>query len=194
MFAGYTKPADIIYKGYGIVCHQLAFRSFFIGGEQYVYPRAAAGIESLRSLQEATGLSEDNRSESIYIAHEYIGNHIVGYKIALCQRDLAIYLSMLLFGIIFGITGRKMPPLNWILWVMLGLAPIGLDGLSQLLSQPPFNFFPYRESTPFLRVLTGSLFGFMTAWFGYPLVEITMLESKEIMTKKYARLHDSIQK
>ncbi len=29
MKAGYTAPAGLIYRGYGMVCHQLAFRSFF---------------------------------------------------------------------------------------------------------------------------------------------------------------------
>ena len=58
----------------------------------------------------------------------------------------------------------------------------------QLLSQPPLGLFPYRESTPFLRVLTGFLFGFSTAWFGYPLVEQTMAETRQIMADKWGRL------
>ena len=66
--------------------------------------------------------------------------------------------------------------------------PIGLDGLSQLFSQPPFNFWAFRESTPYVRVLTGALFGFATAWFGYPLVEETMAETRQIMAAKWARI------
>jgi peptidoglycan/LPS O-acetylase OafA/YrhL len=49
------------------------------------------------------------------------------------------------------------------------------------------NFIPYRESTPFWRLLTGFLFGYTTAWFGYPLVEETMAETRKIMSKKLAR-------
>ncbi len=49
------------------------------------------------------------------------------------------------------------------LWILIGLGPIGLDGFSQLFSQMDWSWlatiFPYRESTPFLRVLTGALFG-----------------------------------
>ena len=54
--------------------------------------------------------------------------------------------------------------------------------------QPPLGLLPYRESTPYLRVLTGGLFGFLTAWFGYPVVEETMAATREIMTAKWRRL------
>jgi len=69
-----------------------------------------------------------------------------------------------------------------------------LDGFTQLLSQPPLSLFPYRESTPFLRVLTGFLFGFSTAWFGYPLVEQTMAETRQIMSDKCQRLQKRLTK
>ena len=73
------------------------------------------------------------------------------------------------------------------------MLPIAMDGLSQLLSQPPLNgFIPpellsYRESTPFLRSLTGFLFGFTTAWFGYPLVEETMADTRRYIQEKKLR-------
>jgi len=91
----------------------------------------------------------------------------------------------LLFGVGFAVTGRKIKPVHWIIWILIGLVPIGLDGLSQLASQPPMNFLPYRESTPLLRSVTGFLFGFMTAWFGYPYVEETMSENRKILDEKY---------
>jgi uncharacterized membrane protein len=81
-----------------------------------------------------------------------------------------------------------LPPLSWILWMLIGLVPIGIDGVSQLLSQPPFNFFPYRESTPYLRILTGFLFGFTTAWFGYPLLEESMADTRKILAIKRLRV------
>jgi hypothetical protein len=74
------------------------------------------------------------------------------------------------------------------LWLLLGILPIALDGMSQLLSQPPMDFLPFRESTPLLRTLTGFLFGFTTAWFGYPLVEETMAESRQMMSRKLQRI------
>jgi len=90
--------------------------------------------------------------------------------------------------LIFAITGRRIPILPWYLWVIIGLIPIGLDGTGQLISQPPFNFIPFRESTPNMRILTGFLFGFTTAWFGYPMVEQTMRETRQIIATKFLRV------
>jgi uncharacterized membrane protein len=101
---------------------------------------------------------------------------------------MAIYFGILLFGVIYSLTGRRIPPLPWYLWLLLGVVPVGLDGLSQLLSQPPMDFLPFRESTPFLRTLTGFLFGFSTAWFGYPMVEETMAQSRRMMARKLERV------
>jgi hypothetical protein len=57
-----------------------------------------------------------------------------------------------------------------------------------MFSQPPINLLAFRESTPILRVITGGLFGFFTAWFGYPMVEETMTETRRIMSVKRQRL------
>ena len=92
------------------------------------------------------------------------------------------------FGIIFALSGRRLPALPWYLWIAIGVAPIGLDGFSQLLSQPPFELWAYRESTPLLRTLTGALFGLATAWFGIPLVEETMEDTRKTLMVKIKRL------
>jgi uncharacterized membrane protein len=134
-------------------------------------------------------LEEASTAQALLASSKFVGNEVVGYKIALCERDMAIYGSIFLFGIIFGLTGRRIKALPWYIWVLVGLVPIGLDGLSQLLSQPPFSFWAFRESTPFFRVVTGFLFGFTTAWFGYPLVEQAMADSRQLMAAKYRRTH-----
>jgi uncharacterized membrane protein len=188
MAAGIEAPARLIYRGYGFACHQLGYRSFFLFGEQAVYPRQAAGTEGLRTFQEATGIPEGNSIEEISAARQFVGTPQLGYKLALCERDIAIYGSILLFGVLFALAGGRIPGLHWAFWILLGILPIGLDGFSQLLSQPPLSLFPYRESTPFLRALTGALFGFTTAWFGYPMVEITMRDSRQIMQDKLSRI------
>lgn len=188
MKAGIEAPARLIYRGYGLVCHQLAFRSFFIFGEQAVYPRQSAAAADVETYAQATGLSEASTAEDLFMARTFVGSDEVGYKIALCQRDLAIYFGIFVFGLLFALTHWRMPGLPWYLWLLLGILPIALDGLSQLLSQPPMDFLPFRESTPFLRVLTGFLFGFTTAWFGYPLVEETMAESRRILSRKKERI------
>ena len=188
MRAGKVTQAKIIYKTYGVVCHQLAFRSFFLFGKQLVYPRSMAGVDHLLTYHEVTGFSEDSNPDNLYIASHFLGNALVGYKVALCERDIAIYFAILWFGLIYPLMGRRIPPLHWLIWVVVGLVPIGVDGLSQLISQPPFNFLPFRESTPILRVITGGLFGFTTAWFGYPLVELTMQDTRRILAAKLIRV------
>jgi uncharacterized membrane protein len=192
MKSGVTGPAGAIYRVYSMACHQLAYRSFFLFGEQPFYPRAAADVSGLLTFNQATGLSENDTTDALFAARRFIGNDLVGYKIALCERDLAIYAAILLFGLIYAASGRRLPALPWYLWILLGLVPIGVDGVSQLLSQPPFNFLVYRESTPYMRVLTGALFGFMTAWFGYPMVEVTMAETRQIMAQKKLKVSNAL--
>jgi uncharacterized membrane protein len=188
MRAGYDLPAKMIYRGYGLLCHQLSYRSFFLFGEQPVYPRAAAGIDDLMTYGEATGLSEGNQPVEVFAARDYVGDELVGYKVALCQRDIALWGGLLLFGLLFGITNKRIPGLPWYLWILIGLVPIGVDGLSQIISQPPLGWLPYRESTPLLRVITGFLFGFSTAWFAYPLVEEAMSDTRELMDSRSSKV------
>jgi uncharacterized membrane protein len=185
MKIGVEKPASWIYRAYGLVCHQLAFRSWFLYGDQSAYSREAAGVDELMTFSEVTGLDETD----LWGARTYVGNEMVGYKIALCQRDLAIYGGILIFGLIFSLARDKIRSIPWFIWIIIGILPIGIDGVSQLISQPPMSLLPYRESTPFLRSITGFLFGFMTAWFGYPLVEESMKDTQEYLQEKLKRVN-----
>ncbi|PJF38116.1 MAG: hypothetical protein CUN55_18645, partial [Phototrophicales bacterium] len=45
MKLGLEGPARVIYTIYSPFCHQFAFRSFFLYGEQPVYPRANTGMD-----------------------------------------------------------------------------------------------------------------------------------------------------
>jgi len=186
MKAGYTKAAQPIYSIYGVSCHRLAFRSWFLFGDQPVYPRAAANVEGYQTYGEASGLSE----EDLWAARDFQGNDEMGYKVPFCQRDIAIYAAMFLFGVLFTLSGRRIKPLPFLVWMIVGLGPIGLDGFSQLLSQlgGVFDFIPYRESTPLLRTLTGALFGFTTGWFGFPVIDETMADTRKYLADKRARV------
>ena len=194
MKVGATVPARVVYTIYSPLCHQFGFRSFFLFGEQTYYPLNEAEIDSVLDFETATGIYHlhDPNARSRLEARRYIGNETVGYKVALCERDVAIYASIFFFGLFFSLTGRRLPQLHWMLWVLLGLGPVGLDGFSQLFSQFDWqvmvNFLPYRESTPLLRVLTGSMFGLFTAWFAYPNIEESMQESRQFFIKKFAQV------
>lgn len=188
MKSGATAPAQVIYTVYSPLCHQLGFRSFFLFGEQPYYPRAIAGVDGVMTFGEATGIDESNNG--LLEARRFVGSEQLGYKIALCQRDVAIYGAIILFGFVFALTGRRIKPLHWAGWLFIAIAPMGLDGFSQLFSQLGFSFIndllPFRESTPTLRVITGFLFGFGTAWFGLPYVEDSMRETRDSLVRKFA--------
>jgi len=194
MNAGLKAPANVIYTIYKPLCHQFGFRSFFLFGEQAYYPLAEAGVPGVKTFEQATGITDIHNPTNFsrYEARQYIGNNQVGYKMALCERDMAIYSSIFLFGVLYAASGRKLKPLHWILWILIGIAPIGLDGFSQLFSQMEWSWLssilPYRESTPFLRVFTGALFGLATAWFAYPYMEESMAESRQFFVKKFAAI------
>jgi uncharacterized membrane protein len=177
---GNTLTSNIIYTVYGRLCHQLAYRSWFLFGEQPAYPREIANIQGWDTYEEATGLNPQDLTAAV----NFRGNEILGYKVAFCQRDIAIYGAILLFGIIFSFSKRKIPPLPVAAWFVLGLVPVGLDGVSQIISQLPWEILPVRESTPLLRTITGALFGFSTAWFGYPIVEQSMSETRKVLAVK----------
>ena len=124
MKMGAKTPANIIYLAYSPLCHQLGFRSFYFFGEQPYYPRSAAGITGVIPFGQATGLNEND----LLGARRFVGNEKLGYKMALCERDIAIYGGIILFGLLFGLFRRKIPPLNWMLWFLFAIGPIGQIG------------------------------------------------------------------
>jgi uncharacterized membrane protein len=148
MDAGWTAPAKVIYFVYRPLCHQLPERSFFLGGQQHVYSAEELGDAGV----EIHPLSRD------------LGNETVGWKVGFCQRDVAIYGSILLAGLVYGLVRRR-----WVGWKMpfryylLFLVPMGIDGLLQL--------FGVRESNWILRTITGAIFGIGSVLFAYPYLD-----------------------
>ena len=151
--AGLTTPASLIYTVYSATCHQLPERSYFLFGEQPFY--------SLSSL-ESSGLSEE---QGLFERRAFRGNEITGYKIAVCQRDVAIYGSVVGAGLLFGILRGRVRTIGLKFYLVL-LIPIALDGLTQL--------FGLRESNWWLRTVTGALFGGASVWLAYPYIEAAM--------------------
>ncbi len=180
MQVGWEKAAFGIYNINKVLCHQLAFRSFFLFGEQIVYPRALAKVNVPVTYEDLMG----HTTIDIMEARNYVGDPTHGYKVALCQRDIAMYGSFLFFGVIFAIKNGKVRPIKWWLWILLGLIPIALDGGSQLLGLG-FNvtWFPERESTPALRTITGTLFGILTAWYLFPLLAEAIHDKRKDLIK-----------
>jgi uncharacterized membrane protein len=203
MSAGATGPARLIYLVYSPMCHQMASRSFFLFGDQYAYPRDIAGtdlvpIEAyMADIPEFAGVSAAAEEWVSFLlpARRFVGNEQMGYKTALCERDMAIYGFVLIGGLVYGLVRRrrKVKPLPVWAFIVFGLGPIALDGFSQLFSQYGialdalsfFNtIFPLRESSPFLRTLTGAMFGFSLVWLTYPHIEASMQGTESSMREK----------
>lgn len=85
-----------------------------------------------------------------------------GYQMAFCQRNTAIYGSILLAGLVYAWRRGRIRPLSLGLYLLLCL-PMAIDGGTQLLG--------LRESTWLLRTITGSLFGTASVWLLYPTVD-----------------------
>ncbi len=161
MDAGLTTPAKIIYIVYRPLCHQLPERSYFLGGHEHIYSAeelADAGVE-------IGPFSRD------------IGNETVGWKTAFCQRDIAIYGSIFLAGLGYGLIRRRWR--EWKLpfrYYLLFLVPMGIDGLLQLVG--------LHDSNWILRTLTGAIFGVGSVLFAYPYLDEGMRDVRNSITKK----------
>lgn len=203
MKLGFTGPARVIYTVYSPLCHQMATRSFFLYGDQYAYPRAIAGTDLvpfevyMGNIAEFAGVptAPEDWVSFIMPARRFLGNEQMGYKTALCERDMAIYGFVLIGGLVYGLVRkrRKVKPLPIWAFLVFGLGPIALDGFSQLFSQygvalAPLagltQIFPLRESSPFLRSLTGALFGFTLVWMTYPHIESSMKKTEMDLKEK----------
>jgi len=156
MAGGAPRIGQVLYTVYRPACHQLPERSFFLFG-----PRALYSLEELHSaglVAEGDGPVERQR---------FLGTPGIGFKAALCQRDLAMYGSMVLAGLAYGLwrllfPKRPLHPLK--LWIFgLLLLPMAVDGGTQLLM--------LRESNWVLRIVTGTLTGVACVWLLYPYLD-----------------------
>ncbi len=165
MNAGATAPANLIYTVYRPACHQLPERSYFLFGERIVYT-----LEDLDAAGVLPGLD-------ILSRRHYAGDGLHGWKVAICERDVAIYGALLLAGLAFTWLRSRIPKLSFKGYILL-LLPIAIDGLSQLVG--------LRTSNWWLRTLTGGLFGLATVWLAYPYVEEAMQDVRRGIERKLA--------
>jgi uncharacterized membrane protein len=159
MASGSPALGRIIYAVYRPACHQLPERSFFLFGPQASY-----------SLDELWALGAVSDQDNIFTRQRILGTPEVGFKLALCQRDIALYGGLLAAGLLFGLVRERLRPLK--LWLFgLFLLPMAVDGLTQLLL--------LRESTWLLRVVTGGLVGVGSVWLVYPHLETAFAEIRQ---------------
>ena len=98
----------------------------------------------------AVGAGLVSEQDNIFTRQGILGTPEIGFKLALCQRDMALYGGLFVAGLVFGLVRKRLRPLK--LWIFgLCLLPMAVDGGTQLLI--------LRESTWPLRVVTGGLIG-----------------------------------
>ena len=172
---GYSGAANVLYAIYRPLCHQYPFRSWFLFGSQYAYPLTApvrvSEMDTLRS---------------------FIGDAHAGYKMALCQRDIAIYGAMLLAGLIYGVLRRRRSIEPWPMWryFAFGILPMMLDGGIQWISYAVWLSLPILvrtpfETTPLMRTLTGALFGLGIVAAAYPYLNEYFEDVRRVLREKY---------
>ncbi len=176
MQVGLTGPANVIYTGYHLTCHELAYRTYFFFGKQPVYT-----IDQLSAMFGHPG-------SDVFYWGEFIGNSEMGYKMAWCERDAAIYTSILLAGLIYAFIRPRLRAMDWRVYLLV-ILPMAIDGFWQLFTSPEYfmTFLPLHESDWLLRSITGVLFGVGSAWLIYPHVQQAMQEIQEQASAQYAR-------
>ena len=88
IYLGATEVGGLIQTLYKPLCHQLPHRSWFLFGDKFAY--------SLPELMDYFGVqpSANRLMNATAVAHHvHHGDPTIGYKVALCQRDTAIYAS-----------------------------------------------------------------------------------------------------
>jgi uncharacterized membrane protein len=155
MQLGLEGPAQAIYFVYSVFCHQLPDHSYFLFGPTPI-PQDAELI--------AGGMAA---STNLWVQRAYIGSPEMGWKVAICQRDVAIWGSVVVGGLVYALLRRRGVRLPFKVYVFF-IIPIAVDGLSQMVG--------LRESNWLLRTVTGALFGFATVLFTYPFVDEAMQE------------------
>jgi len=180
---GLPGAADLLYAIYRPLCHQYPFRSWFLFGPQFAYPLTAP-----------IHVGEMNTLRS------FIGDAHIGYKTALCQRDIAIYGCMLLAGLVYAVLRRRKTIQPWPMWAYFafGIVPMMLDGGIQWISYAAWVFFPAFirmpfETTPLMRALTGALFGLGIVAAAYPYLNEYFEDVHRVLQQKYSTIIPSLE-
>ncbi|MDQ6693772.1 MAG: DUF2085 domain-containing protein [Chloroflexota bacterium] len=128
---------------------------------------------------------------------------MLGYQVAFCWRNTAIYGGIFLFGLLYGLArDRNVRGLRWLrrpprLWVsFLLVLPMGIDGITHMLGLRDMSenvpmdmwygsLFTGGGSQVFsvnwwLRIVTGLLAALALVWFAFPRLQRGMDEAEEM--------------
>ena len=142
--------APLMYAAFAPTCHQLTSRS------NCLIVSKPGGSYSLGDCLQSDRLSYSRANEIEY-------SDGTGYKLPVCSRDVAIYLAMLAGALLLPFVRRVEScewPDKWLL--VAACVPIAIDGGTQLVG--------LRESSNFLREITGAIVGFALPFYIVPML------------------------
>ena len=200
MQLGATGPASAVYLIYSLFCHQLPERSFFFFGPKPMY-----------SLQEIGAVWP---TDNAIILRQFVGNAQMGWKMAWSDRMISVYGGVWLAGIVYALSRRRLH-ISLLVWVLIGVLPLGLDGVSHMVNDVvagtsglgfrdtnewlqaltanafPASFYAGDQLGSFnswARWITGILFSVTTVFALFPIINGSMHETSKDAERQMARL------
>lgn len=179
MAVGWSSIGKGIYLVYSFLCHQLPERSYFLFGPQFTY-----SLAEIQSAWQNTG--------NPLVLRQFIGNPMMGWKVAWSDRMISMYTATWLSGLAWWPLRGRIKPLSW--WgLILFLLPMAVDGFTHLFSDLagigqgfrftnawlavltnnayPASFYlgdAWGSFNSLVRLVTGIFFGIGVVWFGFP--------------------------
>ena len=181
MHWGMPQLGRALYHFYAPFCHQYPFRSWFLFGSHATYPYAIP--ESIAEMNQLRA---------------FVGNAEIGYKIAICQRCVAIYGMIFVAGLVYARLRRRhnVPALPMWVYVLIGIVPMGVDGGVQLLTKIIWSIFPDLlaqpyEAPPLSRLITGAFFGLGVVGFAYVNIDEYLADVQATIEEKFSESETS---
>jgi uncharacterized membrane protein len=144
MHLGWDSAGRVIYFIYSFFCHQLPQRSFFL-----------YGIKPMYNLVEIQATWQNTVDP--LILRQFIGNEIIGWKVAWSDRMISFYTTIWLFAVLWYPIRKRIRPLTWWGFILL-LLPLLLDGGSHAISDLAGIGQGFRDTNEWLRLLTKDSF------------------------------------
>ncbi len=200
---GMTGAGNGLYFIYSFFCHQLPERSLFFYGTQTMY--------SLEQIGQVWS------TENQLVLRQFVGNPEMGWKMAWSDRMISTYGGVWLGGVLWAIFGKRVPRLSLVVWVALGVLPLGLDGFTHMVNDivAGSSGQGFRDTNDWLRVITlnafsnefyygnmlgsfnswarwitGILFGVTTVFAIFPILKNAMLDTQQDLEHQLARIHE----
>lgn len=159
MFYGDTGDAVMLYNSYSLVCHQAIQRSFCVFSDGTVR-------DCIKPNVSIVPVENVNRPVKVITS-----DSLVGYKFGVGARCLPFYITFLIgilvYAYIYGTDSTYVPPL---IILIISILPLAIDGTGQL--------FGFWESINIIRLITGSLAGFVSGFYVVGLINIFMSTGK----------------